>query len=92
MVDPAAAFGFIIAILAIVMIGGGILAWPIVRRLGRALDAKVASGGDQDERRRLTETVETLSQRVALMEDRLDFAEKLLGRSGRGRELDGGGG
>ncbi len=84
MVDTEAVFGFMIAILAIVMIGGGILAWPIVRRLGRVLDAKAVSGGDRDEQRWLAETVETLSQRVALMEDRLDFTEKLLGRPVRG--------
>ncbi len=62
-------------------LGAVILLWPITRRLGRLLEVLIeekSSGSraqEGDEQRRV---MEALQRRLALTEERLDFAESLL--------------
>lgn len=74
----------IISTVFILTVGGVILLRPVTKRLGALLDvlALQKTKSPDEENRRLRETVETMSERLTLMEERLDFAERLIGRGG----------
>jgi Tfp pilus assembly protein PilO len=60
-----------------------IVLWPIARALGRRLEGKAAGAELRDELERLRQRlgeVDALQARVAELEERLDFAERLLAR------------
>lgn len=68
-------------VIAVVVVGVVRLLQPIVRGLGRRLEGGAAPADLQDEldllRSRVLE-IEPLGQRVAELEERLDFAERML--------------
>lgn len=77
------------ALLALVMIvfiltgGGTILLRPLTKRLADYLEVKTRnrmSGADDEEIRRLREALEATNGRIALLEERQDFTEKILAR------------
>ncbi len=75
-----------ISIVFILTVGGVILLQPVMTRLGALLDALALqkTSAPDDENRRLRNTVETMNERLTLMEERLDFTERLIGRGGAG--------
>lgn len=76
----------VISTVFILTVGGVILLRPVMKRLGALLDvlALQKTKSPDEENRRLRETVETMNERMTLMEERLDFAERLIGRGGKG--------
>ncbi len=77
------------ALLALVMIvfiltfGGTILLRPLTKRLADYLDVKTRSrlsGADEEEIRRLREALEATNGRLALLEERQDFTDRMLAR------------
>lgn len=77
--------------LFIVTVGGVILLRPIAQRFGTLLDAmaREKSGSAPEETRRLREAVEAMNDRLALLEERQDFTERLIGRGTSGRARPG---
>lgn len=75
-----------ISIVFILTAGGVILLQPVMVRLGALLDALALqkSRAPDDENRRLRNTVDTMNERLTLMEERLDFTERLIGTGGAG--------
>jgi len=75
----------VISTVFILTVGGVILLRPVMKRLGALLDVLVLqkTKGPDEENRRLRDTVETMNERLTLMEERLDFAERLIGRGGK---------
>jgi len=81
--------GGIVMVVLLVTVAVTIVFWPIARALARRLEGRPgltpAQQQDLEEmRHRLTE-VDGLQQRVGELEERLDFAERLLAQS---RETD----
>ncbi|MDH3223139.1 MAG: hypothetical protein OEO23_05445 [Gemmatimonadota bacterium] len=62
--------------------GGVLVLRPIAKRLGDLLEvmAREKASLPAEELRHLRDSFETMSQRLALMEERQDFTERLLGR------------
>lgn len=71
-----------VAVVGILTTGGVLVLRPISKRLGTLIEAmaREKSVGNQEELRFLRDVVETTNQRMALMEERLEFNERLLGR------------
>ncbi|NNF28121.1 MAG: hypothetical protein HKN73_12925 [Gemmatimonadetes bacterium] len=63
-------------------IGGVLVLRPIATRLGSLLEvmARERAALPPEEIRHLRDTMETINQRLSLMEERQDFTERLLGR------------
>ena len=76
----------IISTVFILTVGGVILLRPVMKRLGALLDVLVLqkTKAPDEENRRLRDTVDTMNERLTLMEERLDFTERLIGRGGAG--------
>ncbi len=81
----------VISVVLFLTVGGVILLRPVMKRLGALIDVIVLEkrGAPAEENRRLRETVDTMNDRLSLLEERLDFTERLVGRgtgevSGRG--------
>ena len=74
----------IVSIVLILTVGGVVLLRPIAKRLGALLDVMVLekSRTTSVDYRRLGETMETMNDRLSLVEERQDFTERLIGRSG----------
>ena len=74
----------IVSIVLIVTVGGVILLRPIAKRLGALLDVMVLekTRTPPEDYRRLGETMDTINERLSLIEERQDFTERLIGRSG----------
>ena len=77
----------IVGIVLILTVGGVAVLRPIAKRLGVLLEAVVQQKAalPAEEIRHLRDTVETMSQRMALMEERQDFTERLIGRGDSGK-------
>ena len=76
----------VISTVFILTVGGVILLRPVMKRLGALLDVLVLqkTRAPDEENRRLRDTVDTMNERLTLMEERLDFTERLIGRGGAG--------
>lgn len=71
----------IFAIILVLTIGGVVLLKPIANKLGNLLEAMARERQEPrigDELERMREILETVSGRVALLEERQDFTEALL--------------
>jgi Tfp pilus assembly protein PilO len=86
-VDPNVLFmdpKSIVMIVLLVTVAVTIVAWPIVRALARRLEAKAgltpSVQGELDQMHHRLAELDTLQQRVVELEERLDFAERLLAR------------
>jgi hypothetical protein len=80
----------IVMIVALSLLAATVILWPIMRALGRRLE--VRSGGpdsalraEMDNLQRRLGEVDTLQMRVNELEERLDFAERLLTRGQESR-------
>ena len=73
----------IVSIVLIVTVGGVFLLRPIAKRLGALLDVMVLekTRTTSVDNRRLGETMDTINDRLTLIEERQDFTERLIGRS-----------
>ena len=74
----------IVMIVALSLLAATVILWPVLRALARRLDGKSAADPAlraevENLRHRLTE-MDTLQLRVNELEERLDFAERLLTR------------
>jgi len=74
----------IVMIVALSLLAATVILWPVMRALARRLDGKNAADPAlraevENLRHRLTE-MDTLQLRVNELEERLDFAERLLTR------------
>ena len=90
--DWEALTALVVPSLFIVTVGGVIVLRPIASRLGILLEAmaREKSGSPSEETRRLRETVETMNDRLSLLEERQDFTERLIGpRTGDARPGEG---
>lgn len=79
--DWEALVALVVPSLFIVTVGGVIVLRPIASRLGILLEAmaREKSGSGSEETRRLREAVETMNDRLSLLEERQDFTERLIG-------------
>jgi hypothetical protein len=78
--DPPA----IVMVVLFVMAALTIVCWPIARALARRLEGKpgltAALQGELEQMHHRLSDMDVLQQRVAELEERLDFAERLLAR------------
>jgi hypothetical protein len=77
-IDPG-----IVAIVVFSLIAITVILWPVMRALARRLEGKAVDPALRDEVDRLQhrlEEMDVLQVRVAELEERLDFAERLLTR------------
>ncbi len=91
--DWEALVALVVPTVFIVTVGGVIVLRPIAKRFGTLLDAmaRERSGAPPEEIRRLGEAVATVNDRLTLLEERLDFTERLIGpRASRGTGPAGG--
>ena len=74
----------IVGVTMIVTTGGVLVLRPIAKKLGALLEvmAREKASLPVEEIRLLRDSMDTVHQRLSLMEERQDFAEKLLGRGG----------
>ena len=74
----------IVSIVLILTVGGVVLLRPIAKRLGALLDVMVLekSRTTSVDNRRLGETMDTINERLSLIEERQDFTERLIARTG----------
>lgn len=79
--DWEALVALVVPSLFIVTAGGVLILRPIATKLGTLLDAmaREKSSSALEETRRLRETVETMNDRLSLLEERQDFTEGLIG-------------
>ncbi len=73
----------IVAIVVFSLIAITVILWPVMRAFARRLEGRPADPALHDEVERLQhrlEEMDTLQVRVAELEERLDFAERLLTR------------
>lgn len=74
----------IVSVVLILTIGGVALLRPVAKRLGALLDVMVMEKTrvSQADNGRLLETIETLNDRLSLVEERQDFTERLISGGG----------
>ncbi|MGI9627809.1 MAG: hypothetical protein ACR2QM_13310 [Longimicrobiales bacterium] len=74
----------IVGTVAIVTTGGVLVLRPIAKRLGALLEvmAREKASLPLEEIRLLRDSMDTVHQRLSLMEERQDFTERLIGRGG----------
>ena len=72
----------IVSVVLVLTVGGVVLLRPVTKRLGALLDVMVQekSRSSRTDDRRLLETIDTLNDRLSLLEERQDFTERLIGR------------
>lgn len=74
----------IVSVVLVLTVGGVVLLRPVTKRLGALLDVMVLekSRSSRTDDHRLIETIDTLNDRLSLLEERQDFTERLIGRGG----------
>ena len=79
--DWEALVSLVVPSLFIVTAGGVFILRPIAAKLGTLLDAmaREKAGFGPEETRRLREALETMNDRLSLLEERQDFIERLIG-------------
>ena len=73
----------VVTIVVFALIAATIILWPVMRALARRLEGKSADPALRDEVERLPhrlEEVDVLQGRVAELEERIDFTERILVR------------
>jgi hypothetical protein len=81
--EPMALAGMLSTLILALMVGGFILLFPLSRRLGSLLDARLESRKAQprvgdEEIAALRDNIENLANELRRVNDRQDFIEKLL--------------
>ena len=84
--DLNALAGLLIPMTIVLTTGGVLVLRPIAKRLGVLLEAMAREKTQQpsDDVRRLHQSLDTLNERLSLIEERQDFTERLIGRGGSG--------
>jgi hypothetical protein len=81
MIDWDVVAPMIVAIVMLLTVGGVMILRPIAKHLGAYLEAltkQQLEPGGRDELAQMRDILESISQRMALMEERQDFNERLL--------------
>jgi anti-sigma-K factor RskA len=73
--------GFVIAMLTAITIILGPIAWALARRLGRKADPDSALRAEVDQLHTRLAEMDSLQARVLELEERVDFAERLLAQA-----------
>ncbi|MEQ9568582.1 MAG: phosphoribosyltransferase [Longimicrobiales bacterium] len=76
----------ILGVVLILTVGGVLILRPIARHLGALLEAMTRERLDPSRNQEMThvrEMLETMNQRLQLMEERQEFTDRLLERGGR---------
>ncbi len=69
----------VFTLIVIMMVGAGVLLFPITRRLGHFLERRLESEAlSGDESRQLRAAVDALSRQLVALQDRQDFTDRLL--------------
>lgn len=85
--DLNALAGLLIPMTIILTTGGVLVLRPIAKRLGVLLELMAKEKTRQapsDDLRRLHQTMDTINERLSLIEERQDFTERLIDRGGSG--------
>ncbi len=85
--DLDALAGVLIPMTVILTTGGVLVLRPIATRLGMLLEVMAKEKTRQapaDDLRRLHQAMDTITERLSLIEERQDFTERLIGRGGSG--------
>jgi len=78
----------VFSLLVIIIVGGGILLFPITRRLGLLLERRLETEAlPGDELQQLRGAVRSLSEQIETLQERQDFTDRLLS-SGSGLGQD----
>lgn len=80
----------IATIILVLTVGGVLVLRPIAKRLGdiAELMLREKQEGAQGELRRMADVLDTVSARMALLEERQDFTERLLASPDQAKEKD----
>ena len=78
--------GILVPITIVLTTGGVLVLRPIAKRLGVLLElmAKEKAQPTSDDRHRLHQAMDTMNERLSLIEERQDFTERLIGGGGSG--------
>ena len=86
--DPEILAPLILTIVLTLTVGGVLLLRPIAKRLGDIAELMIRGrqGESEGELRRIGDLLETVSARMALLEERQDFTERLLDSPDRAKD------
>ena len=86
--DPEILAPLILTVVLTLTVGGVVLLRPIAKRLGDIVELMIRGkqGEAEGELRRMGDLLETVSARMALLEERQDFTERLLGSPDRAQD------
>ena len=90
MIDWDMVAPMIMTSISVLTIGGVLVLRPLAKHVGAYLEALTRQHlepGRQEEVHQLQEHMETMSQRLRLLEERQDFSERLHEERGRRKEL-----
>lgn len=84
--DLNALAGLLIPITIVLTTGGVLVLRPIAKRLGVLLEvmAKEKTRPPPEDLRRLHQAIDTMNERLSLIEERQDFTERLISRGDSG--------
>ena len=88
--DPEILAPLILTIVLTLTVGGVLLLRPIAKRLGDIVELMIRGrqGEAEGELRRMGDLLETVSARMALLEERQDFTERLLASPDLGKDAE----
>ncbi len=86
--DPEILAPLILTVVLTLTVGGVLLLRPIAKRLGDIVELMIRGkqGEAEGELRRMGDLLETVSARMALLEERQDFTERLLASPDRAQD------
>ena len=86
--EPEILAPLILTVVFTLTVGGVLLLRPIAKRLGDIVELMIRGkhGEAEGELRRIGDLLETVSGRMALLEERQDFTERLLGSPERAKD------
>ena len=86
--DPEILAPLILTVVLTLTVGGVLLLRPIAKRLGDIVELMIRGkqGEAEGELRRIGDLLETVSGRMALLEERQDFTERLLASPDRAKD------
>ena len=81
----------LVSLVFILTVGGVVLLRPISKRLAELLElyARERQVGASGELRHVRDVLETVNARLQLLEERVDFTERMLDDHGKDRRLEG---
>ena len=86
--DPEILAPLILTVVLTLTVGGVLLLRPIAKRLGDIVELMIRGkqSDSEGELRRIGDLLETVSGRMALLEERQDFTERLLASPDRAKD------